>query len=110
MLVITLVLLTICQDLPGQNPSGLRGKVTDWYSHKPRANAYILLHRSGAPDVHVRTDDNGKYSIALPLGIYDAFISADYYTPTCRKVQIEPDGMMIFDATLQFNELGMEIN
>ena len=61
------------------------------------------------PDVQVRTDSNGKYAVALPHGVHDAFISADAYTPACRKIQIEPDGMMIFDAALKVNDLGMEI-
>lgn len=36
------------------------------------------------------------------------FISADGFSPVSRKVEVTPDGMMIFDAALDFNGLGME--
>ena len=97
-----LTLLLLSQSLSGQNPSGLRGTVTS-VTHKPVANAYVLLHRTGAHDVHVRTDMEGKYEVALPVGIYDALISADDYIPVCRRVRIEPHEMMNFDAVLQID-------
>ena len=112
LIVVGLVPFVIGESAPGKNPSGMRGKVTDRINHTPVANAYIFAHRNGAPgpDVQTSTDKEGNYTVALPVGIYDAFISADYYTPTCRKVQVEPDGMMVFDAGLDPNPLGGQID
>lgn len=67
----------------------------------------VLAHRGGEVDVHARTDTHGKYAIPLPLGIYDVFISADGFSPTSRKIEITPDGMVVYDANLEFNGLGM---
>jgi hypothetical protein len=102
------------QPLPAAHDSGLHGRVVDSYEHASIRNAYVLAHRNGNPDSqgnpdsHVRTDYNGKYAMALPEGIYDVFISADGFSPTSRKIEVTPDGMMIFDAALEFNGLGME--
>ena len=91
-------------------PSGLRGSVVDKLEHAPISNVYVLAHRDGGTDVHVRTDKGGKYSVQLPPGIYDVFVSADRFPPTSRKVEITPDGMMVFDAVLEFNGLGMQVD
>ena len=48
--------------------------------------------------------------MALPVGIYDVLISVDGFSPTSRKIWVTPDGMMIFDAALEFNGLGLEMN
>lgn len=93
-----------------ENPSGLRGKVIYDFDREPIRNAYVLIHKNGATDIHVRTSEDGKYSIELPVGTYDVFISADGFAPTCRKVEIESDGMMIFDAVLKASLVGMEID
>jgi len=87
---------------------GVRGRVVESYGHSPIRNAYVLAHRNGSADSNVRTDDNGKYAMALPVGIYDVFISADGFSPMTRKVWVRTDGMMIFDAALEFDGLGME--
>jgi hypothetical protein len=90
-------------------PGGLRGKVTGNPNY-PIRKAYILVHRPGEADRSTFTDATGLYSIKLPERVYDVMISAEGYSPVCRKVQIEPDGMMIFDATLEPNTLGMQID
>lgn len=108
LVVVGFVALAISADVSRENPSGLRGTVTDRINHIPLSNVYIVAHRNGAPDLNARTDKQGKYAIALPVGIYDAFISTDHYSPTCRKVQVEADGMMVFDAALDPDALGME--
>ena len=100
--------LLIGENLSSENPSGLRGTVSDRYNHVAVGNAYVLTHKDGVSDVHVLTDANGRYAIALPVGIYDVFVSAKHYTPMCRKVQVEPDGMMIFDAPLELSSVGVQ--
>jgi len=104
-MIVGLLLLT---NLLGENPSGLKGRVVDQGEHASIRNVYILAHRTGGTDKTVRTDASGKYSIELPPDIYDVFISADGFAPACRKVKIEPDGMMVFDATLNASLVGAQ--
>ena len=88
--------------------TGVIGKVVDSSEHAPIRNAFVLAHRDGGTDVHARTDAQGHYAVSLPLGIYDVFISADGFSPMSRKVWVTPNGMMVFDAVLESNDLGME--
>jgi hypothetical protein len=76
--------------------------------HAPIRNVYVLVHRNGITDKAVHTDEGGKYSIELSPNLYDIFISADGFAPTCRKIEITPDGMMIFNPVLTASEVGME--
>lgn len=108
LLVAALAVLFAGGTLLSENASGLRGKVVYQFDRKPIHNAYVLVHQNAATDAHVRTDENGKYLIELPVGTYDVFISAEGYSPICRKVEIEADGMMIFDAGLEFSDVGMQ--
>jgi PPIC-type PPIASE domain/Carboxypeptidase regulatory-like domain len=96
------------QNIQNAHASGVRGRVVDRVQHVPIRNAYVLAHGVGGVDIHVRTDTAGTYAIPLPVGIYDVFISANGFSPASRKVEVTPDGMMIFDTSLDFNGLGME--
>ena len=91
-----------------EQPSGLRGRVIDKFERAPIHDAYVLVHSSSEPDVHVRTDGDGKYSVELAPGIYDVLISADGFSPISRKVEVISRRMVDFGAVLEFNDLGME--
>ena|SRR5215471_12579283 len=110
LLISAIFFVLIGENVSSENPTGLRGTVSDRNNHVAVADAYVLAHRDGASDVHVLTDKNGRYAIALPIGIYDLFVSAKYYSPLCRKLQVEPDGMMIFDAPLELSSVGMQVD
>ena len=106
-----LLLCSLKGDLFSENPSGLKGRVAST-TGGPLRNAYILVHKvlgDSAKDLRARTEQDGKYSIELPIGIYDVFISAPGYEPVCRKVEIESDGMMIFDVALKFTTVGRQM-
>ena len=90
--------------------SGVRGRVVGTVDLIPIRNAYIVVHRDGAADAHVRADATGRYAVPLPVGIYDVFIAADGFSPTSRKIEVSPNGMMIYDAVLEFNTLGMQFD
>ena len=98
----------LAADLLGKNPAGLKGRVVDQVEHAPIRNAFILVHRDGSADQTVRTDASGMYSIQLSPNLYDVFVSADGFAPLCRKVEITPDGLMIFDPVLNASSTGME--
>jgi hypothetical protein len=65
-------------------------------------NAVVAIHWDSAgssvglkinigvkPDILVKTDDNGSFTIELPPGFYDVFVSATAFSPNCRKVRIK---------------------
>jgi hypothetical protein len=35
------------------------------------------------------TDGNGSFSVELPSGFYDVFVSAMAFSPDCRKLRIQ---------------------
>jgi PPIC-type PPIASE domain/Carboxypeptidase regulatory-like domain len=94
---------------PSGRDSGVRGTIVD-SERSPIANAYVITHRDGEMDMHARTDSEGKYVIPLAQGVYDVFISADGFSPTSRKINVGADGMMIYDAVLEINSLGVQAN
>lgn len=96
------------QIVEGVLSTGVMGKVVDNSEQAPIRNAYVLAHRDGGTDVYTRTDVRGHYAVSLPLGIYDVLISANGFSPVSRKVWVAPNGMMVFDAVLEVNDIGME--
>jgi|HubBroStandDraft_6_1064221.scaffolds.fasta_scaffold34742_2 Carboxypeptidase regulatory-like domain len=55
----------------------------------------------GTPDQrNAVTDVSGKYSIELPPGFYDVFVSAGAFSPTAAKVRVRAGQTTIHDATL----------
>jgi Carboxypeptidase regulatory-like domain len=90
----------------------IEGKVTDCEG-AALANARILIHwdSSGSStglkdnigtkhDVAGVSDREGKYSVHVPPGFYDIFVSAKAFTPTAAKVRVKPDQPSTFDAAL----------
>ena len=93
-----------------QHATGVQGTVVDKVEHAPIGDAYVFAHRIRGTDIHVRTDSSGKFAMPLPEGIYDVLVSAEGFSPTSRKIEVTPDGMMIFNAILEGNTLGMQID
>jgi hypothetical protein len=56
-------------------------------------------------DVRLQTDKLGAYSVDIPPGFYDVFISATAFSPSCRKVRIRSDGISTFDPKLKLDPL-----
>jgi len=90
-----------------QNQSGLRGKVVD-SERAPIGNVFVLAHSRTGDGPHIRTDTAGYYEIQLPPGIYDVFVSAEGFSPACRKIEVNAHRMTRFDVTLEVNTLGYE--
>ena len=63
--------------------------------------AYVVVHWDGAgsnylrhnvgikQDITVSTDSNGKFSLELPPGFYDVFITATAFAPHCEKIRVK---------------------
>src|SRR5262249_59693863 len=64
-------------------------------------NAFVLIHwdSSGSKylkdntgirqDVTAKTDSSGRFSVDLPPGFYDVFVTATSFTPYCRKFRVK---------------------
>jgi hypothetical protein len=73
-----------------EKPKGiLKGRIVDNYEHAPISRAYVLVHSYTDNDVRASVDMDGKFSVALPAGYYDVFISAPGFDPACRHFEIE---------------------
>lgn len=93
-----------------ERPSGVRGTVVYSVDNMPIRNAYVVARRDGSPTVEVsRGDKDGKYSVELPPAIYDVCVMALAFSPTCLKIEVTPDGMMVFNAALKANTLGEQV-
>jgi hypothetical protein len=92
------VVLLVSANTPNQEK--LSGRVTD--SHGVTiSDAYLIVHwdASGSDiglnsnvglreDLSVRLDKTGVYSVEVPSGFYDVFVSAPAFEPYCRKVRL----------------------
>jgi hypothetical protein len=95
----------------------LKGKVTDSEGAAIR-HATVRVHwdESGArvglksnvgikEDLTVNTNEGGEFSIELPPGFYDVFISANAFTPQCRKVRVRSGEIATFSPKLNADPL-----
>jgi hypothetical protein len=74
----------------GQGPGGrLEGDVADLAENAPIRYAFVLVH-SGLrkEDIRVKVDENGRYDLQLPPGLYDVFVAAEGFAPFCKKVGV----------------------
>jgi hypothetical protein len=65
------------------------------------SNAHVIVHWDPAGsdylkdnlgirhDVDATTDSNGNFSIDLPPGFYDVFVTATAFTPHCDKIRLK---------------------
>jgi hypothetical protein len=102
-----LILLPLCV-AQAQQHSGIRGRIID-RSEAPIGNSFVLVHNRQAGDRSLLTDKTGIYDIELPPGIYDVFISAEGFSPACKKIEVKHKRAK-FDVVLEVNTLGMEVD
>jgi hypothetical protein len=103
-----LITLAICAAQAEHQRGGVRGRVVDKYEHAPIGNVFVLVHSRHEGDRDVRTDRAGIYEVQLPPGIYDVFVSAEGFSPACRKIEVNAHKMTKFDVILEANTLGMQ--
>jgi Carboxypeptidase regulatory-like domain len=80
----------------------LSGRVTDSHGVKiSGANLIVRWDPSGSDtgldsnvglheNLNVRVDETGVYSVEIPPGFYDVFVSSPSFEPFCRKVRLRP--------------------
>ncbi len=116
-MVTSLLLLLYIISVSADPPSKITGQVTD-SEGAVLANSRVLVHwdSSGSTvdladnigskeDVIVVTDASGNYSVSVPPGFYDLFVSAMAFTPTAAKVRVKPGQRMTFNAKLRVDPL-----
>jgi hypothetical protein len=76
------------------------------------AKAHVVIHWDPAgsnylgdnvgikEDITVSTDSDGKFSLELPRGFYDVFVTATAFTPYCGKIRLK-DRPKTFDVKLK---------
>jgi hypothetical protein len=106
-LLIAMMVLLTASDAAKPSPSGIRGTVVHKVEHAPIQNVFVLV-RSQVSDEHLQTDGRGSFTVHLPPGTYDVFLSALGFSPFCRKVEVQRDAMTSLDMVLETNTLGME--
>lgn len=86
----------------------LMGKVVDSYEHAPIRRTLVLMHKSGDVDRTAETDNQGRFSVEAPAGVYDVFVSSEGFDPTCRKLKVRLGKTFVYNVELKANTLGME--
>jgi len=104
------VALLVSADTPPK--AKLLGRVTDSHGVTiPGAALIVHWDPSGSDigldsnvglreDLNVRVDKTGIYSIEVPPGFYDVFVSSPAFEPLCRKVRLRPGGSETFNPKL----------
>ena len=105
------VLSMVTLAFPNANGT-LKGAVTDSEGAAIR-HATVRIHwdESGArvglktnvgikQDLTASTSERGEFSMEVPPGFYDVFISANGFTPQCRKVRVRPGETASFSPKL----------
>jgi|SRR5580658_1491825 hypothetical protein len=108
---IALTVILVCTPAIGQQ-STLTGSVTD-SEGAAVSRALIIIHwdSSGSEiglrtnvgtkeDAKVATNREGQFSIELPPGFYDVFVTSPSFSPNCRKIRILPARRTTFTAKL----------
>lgn len=97
--------------------SELSGKIVD-PNGAAIAHARVLLHWDSAgsavglsdnigidQDMSVSTDASGRYSMKVPAGFYDIFVSAMAFTPSAAKVRVKTNKRSTYNVTLRLDPL-----
>jgi hypothetical protein len=79
------------------------------------SNAHVIVHwdPSGSnylkdnlgikQDTAATTDSNGHFSVDLPPGFYDVFVTAMAFTPHCDKVRLKDKGTKAYEVKLKIS-------
>jgi Carboxypeptidase regulatory-like domain len=79
------------------------------------ANAHVLVHwdPSGSnylkdnlgikQDITATTDSAGQFSVELPPGFYDVFVTAMAFTPHCDKVRLKGTEARTYEVKLKIS-------
>jgi hypothetical protein len=76
------------------------------------SNAHIVVHWDSSgfnylkdnlgikQDIAATTDARGRFSVELPPGFYDVFVTATAFSPRCDKVRVKGKETRTYDVKL----------
>lgn len=79
------------------------------------SNAHVIVHwdPSGSnylkdnlgikQDIAATTDSKGHFSVDLPPGFYDVFVTATAFTPHCDKVRLKGEEAKTYEVKLKIS-------
>jgi|SRR5665213_727486 len=100
------VFLFLCTTISGQtNLTSSVGKlsvdVTDGAENTPIVGAFVLAHSQfGKKDGTAKLPQNHRFEISLEPGVYDVFVAASGFAPTCKTVEVSLGKTTTLKATL----------
>ena len=82
--------------------SELRGDVADMAENAPIRDAFVLVHSgSGKGDTTAKLDEKGRFNVPLTPGLYDVFVTAEGFAPSCKKIEISTGHSTTFKVRLR---------
>jgi Carboxypeptidase regulatory-like domain len=94
--------------LGASGDTGIKGAIKDELGAAIERATVIV---SGTPILLSRTNRNGEFAIAvMPGGLYDVFVSALGFAPTCAKLRVEDHHWANFSPTLKVDALTIRLH
>src|ERR1700722_13929640 len=69
----------------------------------PSGSNYLKDNLGIKQDIVATTDSNGHFSVELPPGFYDVFVTAMAFTPHCDKVRLKDKEARKYDVKLKIS-------
>ena len=81
------------------------------------ANAHVVIHWDSSgnnylsdnigirEDKTISTDANGRFSLELPPGFYDVFVTATAFSPHCEKIRIKGKEPRTYQVRLKLSKV-----
>ena len=80
----------------------LKGSVTDAAKNVFILHTFVLLRHSGSHGITTVTPGkDGQLDQALEPGVYDVFVTADGFVPSCKKLKITTGQTTTFNVRLK---------
>ncbi|HZQ23194.1 MAG TPA: carboxypeptidase regulatory-like domain-containing protein [Terriglobales bacterium] len=105
-----LVAFTLCIATYGQSNHGvLTVNVADAIEKAPIARAFIFVHgHTGSQAIMKNHTSAGHYDISLAPGLYDIFVTAPAFAPTCKIVVVNSGETTTYNVTLKADDEHLE--
>jgi hypothetical protein len=69
----------------------------------PSGSNYLKDNLGVKEDIAATTDSSGHFSVELPPGFYDVFVTAMTFTPRCDKVRLKDKELRTYEVKLKIS-------
>jgi len=83
----------------------LKGTIETASDGRPLAGAFVYVHSEfgwGGDNVP-KLDKEGKFELSLPAGLYDVFVAAGGFIPTCKVVEVDKGTTVVYSPKLEYD-------